>query len=763
MKMVEIVCIVTALLMVLMMVSPTFAINGPLTQNLQYKFFDTEGALWTALLNNDIDLMAWPLTSAQATQAMTTPGIAIAPYFNAGYEVVYFNNNATDAGHTNDRKALNYTEFRQAMACLVDKDGLIAGSLVNGQAFRTDTQVPRPNDDFMVNFNTQKLDSNGNVINKYPWDFNETHALQILWTNNWYSHTTYPTLASLLSAFASGPLPAGSVVYPTGHPRAGTKIDALVYIIRADDPIRKSMGENHAAEITKIGASVNAIEVQGSKGARPYVMDGRNYDLYTGAWIGLGAIPNWFYSFDTPIGIYVGGANSLMVYDDNMTYWAQQAYGQATTIQQSIAGAQMCQAIETDLAIDCPVLSTAQYMAYRTTAVGVVNVRGTGISYPMDFDFMNIKVPNSKGVYAPPMTIRYGPESVPDSLNPIFSSWLFDTECNDRMFTYWNNGAPYNLGLGKTPVGGITPWMAYDWKVEVANFTAGGGYENIVHPILPSDTGSTDGVTYLNCANCTYYFRHDIKWSDGVPFTVDDFNFTLYVNEVFADSWVQSDMSNGVNFIKWDNWTCSIYYDVPSFYALYMFDSSVIPKHLYENIRINATDAQGGASTTMLHGVWPGADATADEYIPNPYFTNDQLHSSDGGKYMWVGTNMWEYVPGTFDDTVGGGMVFQPNPNFWMNITQGEMDFYYTWNSGAAPQGGSWKVALSDLVLLANAYGTTGTMTNVPFKLGGRGVWEPGCNIAPPGGKVGLADLVTLALNYGKSWGGVTAQGIPTS
>jgi hypothetical protein len=88
-----------------------------------------------------------------------------------------------------------------------------------------------------------------------------------------------------------------------------------------------------------------------------------------------------------------------------------------------------------------------------------------------------------------------------------------------------------------------------------------------------------------------------------------------------------------------------------------------------------------------------------------------------------------------------------------MNITQGEIDFEYAWNAGSAPQGGSYSIGLSDLVLLANAYGTSGNGHAVPFLLGGLHVWEPGCDIAPPAGTVGLSDLVTLALHYGQHWG----------
>jgi hypothetical protein len=114
---------------------------------------------------------------------------------------------------------------------------------------------------------------------------------------------------------------------------------------------------------------------------------------------------------------------------------------------------------------------------------------------------------------------------------------------------------------------------------------------------------------------------------------------------------------------------------------------------------------------------------------------------------------MWQYMPGTYVSGVGGGLVCDAYRGFWMKVSQGEIDFNYYWNPGPPPQVGSYKLGLSDLVLLANAYGTSG-IPPIPFKLGGSRVWEPGCDIAPPASVVGLSDLVTLAINYGKQWGG---------
>ena len=133
MKLLRIFAIVASLIMVLMMVSPTFAVNGPLTQALQYKFYAGQDALFTGLLNNEIDIMAWPLTYPEWTTVKNDPTITLMPYFELGDYEIAFNS--------------NYTDFRQAIACLIDKDGLIAGPVLNGFATRIDTQVARPIDE----------------------------------------------------------------------------------------------------------------------------------------------------------------------------------------------------------------------------------------------------------------------------------------------------------------------------------------------------------------------------------------------------------------------------------------------------------------------------------------------------------------------------------------------------------------------------------------------------------------------------------------
>lgn len=724
--------------MVLMMVAPTFAVNGPLADNLTYKFYTGQTALFTGLLNNEIDIMAWPLTYAQYQTAITSaPNVTVAPYYELGDYEIGFNNNFTDPSHMADRKAMNYTEFRQAVASLVDKDTLV-GTTLNNFGTRIDSAVPRPILNNWVDLNpasptcVSKYDANNNPINKYPWDYNPAQAIAILWNAGFYSHVTYPSLPALQALYPS--IPANSVVYPPGHPRAGTPIDQIVAYIRSDHVPRKTAGENLINEMNHLGMPNTGLIHEGSSGVcYTPVFINHDYDFYTAGW-SFGIHPLFFYSMYTPIGIYPGGSNLYMIDDWNMTFHATEEYpndiiDSPASSAYAIGQAKMCQYLQVEFAMLVPLYTARSYMAYRTGVVGAINFRGYALETALEYTFMNAKVPPYSH---PNMNIRYGTLDPPEQVNPIFGSWVWDYEVIDRIFNGPMNTNPYQpTAVGKSPSGADEPWMAYDWNYQLSNFNGGGGLGN------PADS-------YTNMANVTYWFRHDITWQDEIPWSVDDFNYTIYIQKTYGDSWGQSDMVHVVNFVKWDNWTCSLYFDIPTFWALYTATYDQVPMHIYSKIDIPA-GAEGGGTTTGHHGEWPGKAALVTEvHAPLPFPVQPEN--------VWVGTGMWQYVPGTYVSGTGGGLVCTPYANFWMNITQGDIDFKYNWNPGPAPQDGSYVIGLSDLVLLANAYGTSG-IPPVPFQLGGLHVWEPGADLAPPASVVGLSDLVTLAVNYGRTWG----------
>jgi parallel beta-helix repeat protein len=695
--------------------------------------------------------MGWPLTQAEYQTALNNPNIQLFPSSDYSEYEIAFNNNATDPSHTAYRKAMNYTEFRQAMACLVDKDGLISGPILNGFATRVDTQIPRPTMDNWVNFQDSKYASNGTLLNNYPWDYNETHALQILWNNGWYNYTTYPTLNSLLTAFSAGPLPIGSVVYPPSHPRAGQPIDSIVAYIRTNDLARKQAGDALTAEMEKIGINVTVNYVYSLSDARLPVFTNHDYDFYTAGY-SMSNLPLWFSSY-TPSDIYPDGPNIYMIQDANLTNHAT-LENNAPTYAQCMAEALMCQDIITQQAMFVPLYSTKSYYAYRTGWLDIVDTKGSGLQAALDYFMLAVQNQNPTV-----NSIRFGTDDPPDIINPIFGAGSEDYQVIDRIFTGDMNANPYNLmGTGKSPAGGDMPWMAYDWTFQLSNFTGWNPYNGLGNSTGPGTDiyGAVPDTSYTNCANCTYYFKDDITWEDGAPFTVDDFNYTLYLNNVYADAYNNGATGSIVNFVKIDNWTCSVYFNSPSYAMLYAPLMDVVPEHLYSYIAVpmSPTDnATAGASTTGIHGIWPGQAATASEILPGAPFTWSDLNSSDGGKYVWIGTGMWRYQAGTYTGGVGGGIELSANRNFFLYAPPtGEIDFNYYWNPGSAPQTGCYKIDLNDLALLNDAFGSTGNPPSAN--------WDPRCDIAAPPCKIDQSDVAALQANFGVQWGYVpsTAQ-----
>jgi ABC-type transport system substrate-binding protein len=701
MKILAIASIMT--LMTLAVISGSaFAVKGPVMDNLQFKFYGDQSALWTGLVNNEIDMMAWPLTYTQYQDAKANPDIIVAPYYDLGDYEVALNNNYS-LPDMPWRSPTNYTEFRQAIACLVDKDGLISGPALNGFATRIDTHIPRPALNDWVNFNVSKYGPNGELLNNYPWDYNPVKAAQLLdaagfvqgSTSNPYYDPSLPWSAKYIR------------VYPAGHEKAGQDLDPLIAYVRIDIA-RKTLGEQVVRDLQKIGIPVTLTEGASGVCYTPvYVY--RKYHLYTAGW-SLGRFPLWFYSFYNPIGIYAEGPNFYQINDHEVTPWTEEVYPKAQSVEQSMRAAKMCQYYQVMKAYCIPVWSSASYYAYRKGFVYVPATQGYGLTTGLDFVFLATYHQN----YPTVNTIRYGTMNPPVKLNPLFSSWLWDYEVLDRIFTGYMNGNPYKMTPGKSPTGGDLPWMAYDWKWEI----------------------DTDGN-----ATVTLWFRHDIKWHDGVPFTVDDLNETIELGKYYDDSWGYSDFIHVIGFTKIDDYTCKLHFDMQSIWALYTANYEIVPKHIYgfNSGLHHPLPTDPDFYTGGPHGYWP--------------WKGDTVTPVSDPAQVWVGTGMWKYVPGTHVAGEGGGMLLEAFPDFWMSIAPGDIDFAYYWTSTTPPSGGSYKIGLSDLVLLANAYGTRGD-GEVPFKVPGtKGAWNPGADLAAPSGIIGLSDLVTLAKNYGKTWG----------
>jgi hypothetical protein len=787
--------ILACIFLAVMMVAPielARAGTGPVMNAIQCRFFDSEASLFEALLTPDskggIDIMGWPLIKDQYDTVINNTSICVAPLPEAGEFELGFNSNWTNAAHPNGRSAMNYTDFRQALACLVNKNGIIAGPHLQGFATRVDTQIPNP----LMSVHVNPAVSYPN----YPWEYNVTNALYLLYRGGWYDRTIYSTFPDLLSVYYADPVnhlksytgTTQGVVYPSVdpygqrdgtdtyvNPRAGQPIDALEGYVKIWDA-RKDLGDMFNAELDAIGMPHDTHNV-GLLGPNLWylVMEDRAYDYATFGY-SMGSPPNWWYRMFTPSGIYPYGPNPYLVDDANMTHYA---YACLTDLNETqyMNDLMAVQDILVDEAYVVSVYSPATYCAYKTGMLGMINELGYGFggpgggsyTYPsqlLSWVTMNCRKNNTIVYNGSPSdtpesnVIYYGMYNPPDMVNPIFGDMMYDFQVSDEIFTYPLATNPTDtmiVGSALTgfPSGGDLPWMAYAWKLETVDD-------------LANATG-LDGDS-----NITLWFRHDITWHDGAPFTVDDVNYTIYVNALYGDSWNNAAMMRCVNpatcapyFQKWDNWTCSIQVSTQGWMSLYTPLSEIVPEHLYKYIvPSNLTAAQMGISTDGLHGVWPGQAATQENFLSVPPGASGNAAYINYGNvtavpdYTLIGTGPWKYRPGSTSaasaTSPGGRITLDAYSGFWQNmrIVPGEIAFQYTWLNAdpeAQPSGGYYKIGLADLVMLANAYRATGTPPSAVQISGGR--WNPGADLAAPSGVVGLTDLVTLALHYGWYWG----------
>ena len=158
-----------------------------------------------------------------------------------------------------------------------------------------------------------------------------------------------------------------------------------------------------------------------------------------------------------------------------------------------------------------------------------------------------------------------------------------------------------------------------------------------------------------------------------------------------------------------------IVYRVPSIWSMYFFYPYILPKHIYETIPDH-------------HGFTPGN-------LPE--------------EQTMIGYGPWYYDSG---DRLTYALL-KAYRDFPLAPVRGDIDLNYFW-TGPYSSGGTYKVGLSDLVMVAKAYcGRGETASTEPPGHGPTANWEPGCDVAAPTCHVGLTDLVTVAKAYGTNWG----------
>jgi ABC-type transport system substrate-binding protein len=185
---------------------------GPRVDELLIKIYPNQTAEFMALEAGEIDIVDCPLSPEWIETFEVNPDIILANYSELDMFVFDINN---------QRWPTNNTEFRRALAHLVDKDRIIS-ELLDGYGARIDTPIPAVLEEYI-----------NPAARIYEYD---------------------PAKASaILDA-------AGFVIGPDGKtridPKTGDYLAPLIFYPRMDHPPRRIAGEMLAEEMANIGIPV---------------------------------------------------------------------------------------------------------------------------------------------------------------------------------------------------------------------------------------------------------------------------------------------------------------------------------------------------------------------------------------------------------------------------------------------------------------------------------------------------------------------------
>jgi len=467
------------------------------------------------------------------------------------------------------------------------------------------------------------------------------------------------------------------------------------FYYRTGDPYRSNLATVvmapllTAAPPAGLGLAVNMLAVT-SSGARNYVMSSKKGHLYTGGW-GLTQDPDHlWYLFGNPFYWHPGRPPNYMYYpgdgnqytvptngwtltDAQLTawgypsglgsgagvgpdlyfgdpakmwnagdkvwmnpgnYWAWEMMT-ATTQVRAVQAAYKAQEWFAFWVCGDPVYTNNGYAAFYRTYVGndngnayygqpwkgVVNEKAFGVWTTASLYNMHPANANWGTGSATNITMRWGFREAVYSFNPIYADWVWDwyvmSNCYDSMIRVH----PYTLA----DVGNL----ALNWQLS---------------------TWDASSLGLGTCSKVTFYMRHDLYWSDGMPLTSSDVYFTwggpavvgsisnLLAAKGLPPAYWSTNLADILSIFTPDPWTVVVYLDVQSRFALHSMSgwNIILPQHVWQPIILAGTGATNpfnmpgvcSGGWTMASTADPGAGGTIT-LLKNP------LHNmQSGGKPM---------------------------------------------------------------------------------------------------------------------------------
>jgi hypothetical protein len=730
----ERITIAAILILLTLAILPSYSAKGPREDDLQLFFYSDVQATYAALEAGEVDIVGFDILLPVYLDAIDNPNVALGPVDDMGMYEFDLHNNYSIASYPGIRSPTSYTEFRQALAFLVDKD-LVVDTYCGGFAVRIDQPIAPPASAWM---NASYTGTN------YPYEYDPAAASALLDANGWTEGTTS-------NPYYDAAFPGSTEyirTYPTGHETAGADVDPVITYVRTDDARRFQAGRHLYGNMRKIGIPVDAREGPSSFTYDP-VMGLMDYHIYTGGW-SLGRFPTSpYFFFHTDYYISYGSNYVTGFQNDNATP-AHPALDPllyniyyADTFAQALTNCQLAMGLFTELCVNIPLFGARSFWAYSTSLLGAVNE--DSYSFENDYFFMNVYKADGS-------PIKWGVITPPNGLNNMYSSWVYDYQCLDRVSLYGGfDLPPYNIAADQP--GWVLDWFADTWddggEIKAKNFKE---FRKDAYFI---DSG---GNQLENVDADAYLFANYVQYAAGI------------------DGWSWSTVQDLHHFEKVNDYRVDIYFDARSYWLYTSASPNMWTPSVWKNQSLGLTVLQTTVFTVDTDLTTPGflgldrpvwinsitgstsgllAEWTDYHWELGDFYIDATLVSGETVTVEWyqygdvsgytLGDNpaeavtvgaghyyMTGFVPGA-----GGYATYKKNPFYWMDTPiLGEVDF--KWEAG-----GYYEVTIFDVVKAAGAYDSQGTA--VPDSN-----WFPGADLAPQGGVIDIFDIVTIAGKYGQ-------------
>jgi hypothetical protein len=755
-----------------------------LKPDIDIVWYATSDAAYTALVADEIDMIQWALTEEQRFAVEANPNIQIASCSENGMFEFDLNNDATIMDYPTALSPTSVKEVRQAIAYLVDKDYIIANILLFAGS-RIDAPVAYPQTVGWVEPTVVSYDWNGNWVidpgeDNYPYKYNIDAAVDLLaglgfsdtdangylnypntpmWGTAQGADTTTMPLKICIRADHTHRREAGRLLYRQleGDPAvAGDSILAL-------SPRWAANG--------KVGGDFDTTDetwVQVRAVLSPVVMGDRNYHIYTGGW-SLGRYPTYLFNLYHSMFWYPYGPNYVTNGAHPILDTHLEGIYYAVNLAAAQASAKLTTGYHVRNCVNIPLWSYTSYVAWRKELAGIINMKGYGIVN--DYTFLNAYRANN-----PTAPVRFGVVSSWDRLNILYSQWYFEYTLLDRVYTGLINANPYDLAVD-------IPWVAQDW--EVSTWTD------------PRDGYEKTAVTY--------WIRHDVGGAEPITgnqitnFNAYDYEFTVWYNYAFDDSWQWSNFMDIHDIEIIDTYQVKVYFDDYSYWFTY---APTYPLLGPSNILVDQLCEERYTTFTGADLDWVAPDYyeyqfTPDQVVQVIYATvNDTIPIYEGVDfYIRAGYDTWchntfvalrPFNPGDVitiyyyrakaDGAVGtylGGALgydwtnnmfaygthypisisstaaaLNANPYFFLKTTfLGEIDWRWYYTGTTKPRTGNFKIDILDVVKCTGSYSSRGDGIFNP-------TYVPGADLdASDLCHVGILDLVTICCKYSQTFG----------